>query len=275
MNSLGHLGKAAQGTIEPKEGQQERLNEQKERVASGEFNRPVDHDYICGCIDGRCGGKLRASSAGGTISLAVAEDLTSEVSTASIVDILRGINKKLTDEGLTVGDHIDDHSPEGKTGCGANDNLETIYGIMAYQGNAVRELVERMGIAVSDAVHKKLTTAAARRTSFSDPCKLIAALRESSDEAIDTLHGTHNEVVIALNTRAGTTLNHEALAVEFGENYEAFCVDAWAFEKSVQLIAQNPDDADEVYEKVVALAYYNAATALALCGPTMEIVTIN
>ena len=162
MNSLGHLGKAAQGAIEPKEGQQERLNEQKERVARGEFNRPVDHDYICGCIDGRCGGKLRASSAGGTISLAVTEDLTSEVSTASTVDILRSVTKKLADKSATVGDHIDDHSPEGKTGCGANDNLEAIYGIMAHQGNTVRELVERMGIAVSDVVHAKLTAAAAR-----------------------------------------------------------------------------------------------------------------
>ena len=275
MNSLGCLGKAAQGAIEPKEGQQERLNEQKERVASGEFNRPVDHDYICGCIDGRCGGKLRASSAGGTISLAVAEDLTSEVSTAPTVDILRSVTKKLADKGATVGDHIDNHSPEGKTGCGANDNLETIYGIMAHQGNTVRELVERMGIAVSDAVHAKLTAAAARRTSFSDPRELIAALREISDEAIDRLRGAHNETVIALNTRADTTLDHEALAVEFGENYEAFCIDAWAFEDSAKLIASDPEDAAEVHEKIVALAYYNAATALALCGSTMEIVTID
>ncbi len=124
-------------------------------------------------------------------------------------------------------------------------------------------------------MHAKLTAAAARRTSFSNPRELIAVLHESSDEAIDTLRGTHNEVVIALNTRAGTTLDHEALAAEFGENYEAFCVDAWAFENSARLIASNPEDATEVYEKIVALAYYNVATALALCGPTMEIVTIN
>ncbi len=61
----------------------------------------------------------------------------------STVDILRSVTEKLASKSANVGDHIDDHSPEGKTGCGANDNLEKIYGIMAYQGNAVRELVER------------------------------------------------------------------------------------------------------------------------------------
>ena len=104
---------------------------------------------------------------------------------------------------------------------------------------------------------------------------MIEVLRKSSDDAIDTLCGAHNETVIALNTRVGTTLNHEALAVEFGENYEAFCVDAWAFENSAKLIASDPEDAAEVHKKIVALAYYNAATALALCGSTMDIVTID
>ena len=78
MNFVTSLGSAANGSIEPKFEQHKKTPEVKERVANGEFLRDVDHQIICGCIDGRCGGQLRVSSAGGTISLMVMDDLTTK-----------------------------------------------------------------------------------------------------------------------------------------------------------------------------------------------------
>lgn len=275
--SFGKLGEVAKGSIEPQDGQRERLAEFKKDVGSGRFNSRVEHKYICGCIDGRCGGKLRASSAGGTISVAVMWDLTHDTTGKSTNDVLTEVigtlRTKAADRGdnVDIGDHVDDHSPENRTGCGALDNLEAEYGIMAVYGDEIRGIAARLGVDVSDDLHASLVAAAKGRIDFSDPKELIETLRSSSDDAVDTLTGPHKEVVIGINTIPGTTLDHKKLSEEYGDDYQAFCVDVWAIENTAELLAPNPKEA---HAMTVAAVYQNIATALVLCGSEMEIIAI-
>jgi hypothetical protein len=124
---------------------------------------------------------------------------------------------------------------------------------------------------VSDELHASLVAAAKGRIDFSDPKELIETLRSSSDDAVDTLTGPHKEVVIGINTIPGTTLDHKKLHEEYGDNYQAFCVDVWAIKNTAELRASSPE---EVQAMTVAAVYQNIATALALCGPKMEIIAI-
>jgi hypothetical protein len=111
---------------------------------------------------------------------------------------------------------------------------------------------------------------AASRTSFSPGRELLAAVTMHADEVfIDTLAGSHNEVVAILNTVPGTTLDRDALRHEFGEEYEAFNVDVWSFEEAARAISPTED---EVTQKVTALVYYNLATTMVLSGKKMRAV---
>lgn len=275
MNIVTRLGDAAEGSIQPRYDQLERQTEFTERVASGEFLRLVDHLIVCGCIDGRCGGKLRASSAGGTLTPMVMDDLTTKRFAGdddSTKSALENTIAYLEARNLPVGGHDDEHRDEEKTGCGANDKLPGIYGVLATKAEAIRQLAETLlGTPIDDSIHGSIVRSASERADFSVSTELRDVLAQK-DGRVDTLRGEHNEIIICVNNRAGTSLDHQALEDEFGSNYEAFCVDAWALENTAITIAQYPSDALEVQEKVVAAVYYNLATALTLCGPKMPIV---
>ncbi|PID31473.1 hypothetical protein CR983_00780 [Candidatus Saccharibacteria bacterium] len=274
------LGAAAEGSIAPSQAHHAQFADTKAKVLEGAFHRPTPSPVVSGCIDGRCGGQSRASSAGGTISLMVAADLTrggadERVATA---DMLRQTIERLHDRHLPIGDHDDDHTAGEKTGCGANDNLAKIYRVIAEKGDSIRDLARRLGfgeLVADDAVCRAIEQAAARRSTFSTPADLTRVLLDTPDAVVDTLHGEHNEAMIVINRRPDTTLDHQAMADAIGsEEFEAFDVDAWAFEDSARAVADDPDDSAEVSAKTTALLYYNLATALALCGPEMPIVTL-
>jgi len=283
INSLGTLGKCAQGAIEPRDNQQEHLSEMKERVASGEMYRSVSGDVAHVCIDGRrCGASdspndFGVCSAGATISLMVADDLTIKRfffdKTTTTNQALRATIEHLQKNDKMTGGHTDSSADAEKSGCGANDNMAVIYGVMTKCADKIRTIVEGSGLTVDDETHNQIIANARQRVDFSPSTELFASLRESGP--VYTLLGDHNEVVMVINKRAGTTLDRRALADEYGDQYGAFNVDVWAFESSARAIAENPKDRQEIKAKVVALAYYNIAAVLALCGPSIEIVTVD
>ncbi len=273
---LVRLGGAAEGMVQPDEWQLNRLNEVQPRLLDGEFHQNLTDTVASSCIDGRCGGQSRASSAGGTISLMVATDLTQAKSDRATADLLGETIDRLHGRHLPIGDHGDDHASGEKTGCGANDNLSKIYKVMATKGTAIRDLARQIGFAelvLDDEVCQSIEQASASRTEFSSPAELTKVLLNTPDATVDTLHGDHNEAMIVINTQKDTTLDHQLMADELGgEDFEAFDVDAWAFEASARAVADDPEDEAEVKAKMTALLYYNLATALTLCGPDMPVV---
>lgn len=273
------LGAYAKGTIQPRPDQQERLEEFTDRVARGEFHTPITSPAIipARCVDGRSaanGAPLPApNAAGGTESLFVADDLTTQRFTGQGSTTLTGYTNVvnfLRQAGYEVGGHTDTHAQGDKSGCGANDKLPDIYDFIAQNGPMLQELAVRLGVEVSGPTHDLLQANAAKRTQFSKGAELLAYLKQvARSEFVDTLEGEHNEVAAVINTVPQTTLDRAALAKEFGLNYQAFNVDVWAFEEAAKVLSGVQS---EVAAKVAAMVYYNLATTLVLAGPKLRVI---
>lgn len=267
------LGEYAEGSIEPREDQQERLEEFTQRVGSGEFHVSTDILLPCGCIDGRCGCSVKPNSAGGTESLMVADDLTTKRFDVdgTTKSAYQAVIASLQTMGEKVGGHDDPHAGGEKSGCGANDKLHLIYAMIVKRADHIKGLTEAIGITVNDTVHSMIVDNAMGRTEFSSGAELLDILDASGDDTVDHLVGDHNEVIAVINKRYGTTLDRDALEAEFGPNYEAFNVDAWAFEAGAKAVSETDD---ETNAKVAAMAYYNIATALVLGGTKLRVAVM-
>lgn len=271
------LGDLAEGTIEPRNDQVERLEEFTERVGGGEFHVATNETMPAGCIDGRCGCSLKPTSAGGTETLMVADDLINKQfkgNDESTATAFANIVRFLRSNGRSVGGHDDERHNDLKTGCGANDKLSLIYAMIGKRAAEIRALAESIGVEVDDRTHETIVGNAGGRTEFSNGTELYDVLDEAiGADAIDHLYGEHNEVLAVINKRVGTTLDRDVLELEFGPNYEAFNVDVWAFQEAANVISTT-DDGDEAQQKVAAMAYYNLATALVLGGPGLRVVVL-
>ena len=267
------LLETAVGTIEAGPEQQERLNELTERLSSGEFHAPVESTDMCKCIDGRSGGYgLYPNSAGGCESLMVADDLTFKKfagESSETVDEFRAMTDFLRQQQIEIGVHTDSHADGDASGCGANDKLPIIYEYIAQRSEVLRKLSKKLGVEVPDSVHEMIVQNAAERQTFSTGRELLKVVEETGSAHIETLEGVHNEVAAVINTVEGSTLDRMALQQEFGETYQAFNVDVWAFESAAQAISQSNE---EKQANVAAMVYYNLATAHVLCGPNMRVV---
>ncbi len=262
----------AAGTIAPVEYDQATIDV-VEGLMYGEFHVSTNKNTVCKCIDGRdCEDGLEGpNSAGGSLSLLVADDLTDRqfINAEEPLDV--GMERLVTDfteRGIPIGMHTDTHADEhsDKSGCGANDSIQKIYGILVDKADLMRNLTETiLETTIDDAAHDSIIQKAAQRVEFSTGKKVhAAATRLAEEETTEKLVGDHNEIVAILNKRSGTTLDRSTLSPR-----QAFNIDVWAFEESAREISGN--GADILTPKVFAMMYYNIATAHALCGPSMKV----
>lgn len=275
------LGAAAKGSIEAGPEQQERLEEFTQRVGSGEFHRPVPErmTITVRCVDGRIPesgmGPLGPNSAGGSESIFVADDLTTQRyagENGTTLEAYTNTLNALLAKGLPIGGHTDSHAANERSGCGANDKLPAIYAYIAENADGMRELAAQIGVDVDVEDHELIVGNAAARQEFSAGADLLAVLREKAKaEYIDQLEGDHREVLTVINLRPGVTLDRDALRAEYGEMYEAFNVDVPALAEAAALTSESPE---ETRQKFLAMVYYNIATAAVLSGPRMRVVVL-
>ncbi len=262
------------GTIEAKEHQQERLEELTDRLRTGEFHVETEITLPCGCMDGRCGCTIKPNTAGGTLSIFVADDLTTKRFAGEDDSTLEGyknIVQLVKASGHKAGGHDETYDSGAKTGCGASDRLELIYGFMATDSEVLRDIALELGIEVSDDEHDSITNAAAERTNFSSSKDLLKVIADDPEIEVDHARGKHNEVIAIINTKEGTTLDRDALEAEFGPDYEAFNVDVWSFEAAAELTSISEEEAKQ---KFIAMVYYNLATSHVLCGKKMRVIVL-
>lgn len=266
------LGAAATGTIEARPDQAEYLDELTERVGSGEFHKTLTEASLAKCIDGRLDTSTpidAANSAGGSYSHVVAEALMHDAATP-FVELETRVFNQLRDQAIALGVHTDTHAHGDKSGCGADDRLPEIFAKISDQQEAVRQMAEvTLGQIIDDEMHRKLVENAANRSDFGTGAGNLRAAKDAG-AAVETLEGDHNEVLSVINLRGNTTLDREALAAEFPD-HQVFNIDAWAFMQAAEATAA---DDTEALEKIVALTYYNFATALVLAGPSMRVTIL-
>jgi hypothetical protein len=280
------FGDNAQGKIEARDDQQERLQEFTERLLAGEFHTEIRWDETLGkmilvrCVDGRTPDgepqPLGPNSAGATESLFVADDLTTKRFKSEDGTTLGGYKNTvnfLVGAGYAVGGHTGEHAHDNVSDCGANDKLGPIYSYMTENADVLRKMAKDLGVNVSDETHNLIIGNASARTQFSAGKELLDVTKANAKkEFYDNVQGNHNEVIVAINTEPGTTLDRTAIKQEFGPSYQAFNVDVWAFPEAAQAISITEEEAEQ---KTVALTYYNLATALVLSGGKMRVGTVD
>lgn len=156
------------------------------------------------------------------------------------------------------------------SGCGANDKLPAIYDFIATHGADLRRMAAQLGVELDDATHDMLVSNAVGRTQFSDGSELLNDLKTTPDAKVAELEGAHREVIVAVNTKFGTTLDREALRAAYPD-LQAFNVDAWSFVTTARLLTDDPQEASEL---AAAMTYYNLATACVLAGKSMRVVVV-
>ncbi|MDB5184033.1 MAG: hypothetical protein JWO07_714 [Candidatus Saccharibacteria bacterium] len=269
----------AVGTIQPDDSQQERLEEFTNRITSGEFHKQTDARIVCDCVDGRCGaaGALMPNAAGGSESITVADDLTTKSFQLgpddSTLDQYKATLAFLNRNDEPIGGHTCEGIGNDASGCAANDKLPAVYSFMAQHGDVLRDLAEQLGVKINEQTHLLITSNASARDEFSNGPDLLDALRSQSGSRVSTLKGSHREVLVAVNTKFGTTLDRDAVADEFGDNYQAFNVDVWAFPESAKLCSYFGGD-HEADQKVAAMVYYNLAVAHVIGGKNLRVVVV-
>jgi hypothetical protein len=274
MQDIGTLGEAARGSIEPTEVQLQRLDQLVVGVQSWEYFVQTGALIPYGCMDGRPGGRLVPCAAGGTLSLVVAADLvgSQDAKDVSTAELTRNVFRTLDARDFPVGDHSAEGATGDSSGCGANDNLRAIYSLLQDTSEEVRQLAGIFGVRPTDEDHSELMANAARRTEFSSGSDVLQAMRdESPAENIDTLRGKHQEALIVINKRRGTVLDRDRIAQDYGDDMQLFVIDAWTFEDAAKALYPGADEAI-LQRAVTAIAYYQIATALTLCGPGMRVV---
>ena len=250
-----------------------------EDISIGAFNYSVAGLIPCKCIDGRtCQNATEGpNAAGGTESLFVADDLTTKrfaTEDGSVTGGMHRLIESLRGKGLEIGGHGDDSTakPEDASGCGANDKLPFIYDMITRKHDVIKKYVEAiLGEPVFDETEQMIIDNARVRVDFSSGKDVLNVLGSAENAHIEQLEGAHKEVVAAINLRANTTLSRQLLKEKYGEDYQAFNVDAWSFRRAAEAMAESED---EIRQKVIAMTYYNVATALVLCGPQMRVVVV-
>lgn len=275
----GILGADAIGSIEPDAEKRPRLDEYIRDIEGGAYHGEANSLVPCGCIDGRYGCRMRPDSAGGTLTMTVADDLTYQRfggSKFSMAELVRRTFVHLKQQGYAVGGHTTDyHVGFEMSGCGASDNLSDIYRVMGDKSEVIRRMARRFGIRPSEQDHTMIVARALERSTFSSGLEVLDTMRAVAGEAvIDTLHGGHHEVLVIINKRSGMTLDRDALRGRYGDEYQAFNIDVWSFAPGAHALL-SPDVSNEQVQGVVtAMVYYNLATVLTLCGPRMRVAIL-
>ncbi len=187
----------------------------------------------------------------------------------------------------TVHVHRDDHAHGEDAGCAAADKVSAIFTIIAQHGEQLRSLATELGLGSdsSDEAHQQIIHHAADESKLvmASGNKLVtmvdAQLAKNTDDTdeptgahTDILHGNHHEAAVVMNQRVGTTLDRQALAQEFDQQYQAFNIDTWAFAPSAE--ALYPGDPTAQQYATTAMLYYNLAAIMALCGPRMTVTVL-
>lgn len=288
---VGELGSAAVGTIGP-----------AQRIASGELTNDEVDTFAAAVANGEfdtaVSQELGPCAAGGTFTLVIADALTHGRFTQpgdkaadhakrmyawlqSYADspdnrlIIprqcvdgRGVAEDSKPSPYIIGDHDSDH---GTDDCGAQKRLGDILGYVADNADTLRAVAEREGVFVDDVTHVMIASNARLLLDagyVSTGNELRAAYTEvAGEESIARLEGHHNEVVARKNRNPQITLDREAIKARRGLGLQSFEVDAGVFPAAANVIAL---DEQSAHQLVVAMEYYNTATALVLSEPSLR-----
>lgn len=252
---------------------------------SDEFYDEITDFMPACCVDGRhrqdgeC--RLGANAAGGAFSLVAADMLTTQtfkLDAQTTAQYAEGFFSYLNSvyPGKYGGHDADQvKNPEANSGCGAVDRMSDVIALIADHGDALHAAATSLGM---DITQDDMDVIAARAQQIkqqqglavSNGKEMMSKLKDATGDGVETLTGKHNEVVVMVNDREGTTLNRAKIRARYGDTLQAFNYDRWAMRKAVHAISQNVEQ-DEARLKLAAADIYNLAVACTLAGPSLRV----
>lgn len=235
------------------------------------------------CVDGREDAEdvpLAPNAAGGSYSMVIGEALIDASALIANNETSASHGKKmfksLVVNKYEVGAHIDNHATPEKCGCGACDRQAEIITFLAENIEELSTKAGGLGVQIEESLQAKIKTNANSLIAanyVSSGNDMIESVKEvAGDSSVQTLQGSHNEVVLAVNVnQVGKTLNRNAIREKFGNDYQAFNLDFWALKNGIKAISVNESEANE---KLAAAVLYNIATACVLAGPSLRVVVV-
>ncbi len=261
----------------------------------GEHYVPATQNIIGACMDGRPGSTAEAvpNGAGGGLLYLVTDRLV-RGNSDSINEANARVLGRIGQIPATVHVHRDDYAHGEDAGCAAADKVGAIFTIIAQHGEQLRSLATELGLGSdsSDEAHQQIIRHAADESklvmaSGNDLVAMVDAQLTKSAEPTgahtDILRGNHHEAAVVMNQRTKTTLDrqalaqefdqqYQALAQEFDQQYQAFNIDTWAFAPSAEALYPGNPTAQQY--ATTAMLYYNLAAIMALCGPCMTVTVL-
>lgn len=195
-----------------------------------------------------------------------------------------------------LGGHISDHAQPGRTGCGKIDSQPTSLRVMSdpYTRPIMRDLAftlvkDDIDPASFAAIHQEIIDELEHITQpeFMDfylhkdddgeylyRDVIMAGVRKHSGaEAIQTMHGEHKEIVLAINKRSGRTFNNSLFAHDSGNEAQAFNIDYWNMVAEAQALF--PASRHQRDKFLIAYAMDQLATGMVLTAGDQEVLVLN
>lgn len=256
-------------------------------LAQGTWLTGTAFDVPTMCIDGRpaehSGTEGRATewgprTAGATVGLWVAANLAGREESPLIDPHV--FTDTLIEASIPVGIHGATGAEPPLTGCGAADNLPAILAHLLELAERIRSLLPifaaEPGLWDPEMARRSQQLLASLHAPSEDTFSGHAALNKIAKSAgakILVLSGDHEESLIVLNRRLGTTIDTQRLAEHYDPAPQVFVVDKWSFKPAARMINSLFPQLD-LDRLVTAQAAFNAATLLTLGSSSLPLVDV-
>ena len=282
--------------------------------------RNLDRYYIASshqagvrCIDGRCvdhyGERpdtaterlLGAQTAGGTVVSALCDrisgfDDVEESDGYNLVKDVHQFRQRFIDAGFVPGGHIDDHSPENMTGCGAIDKVPEILSKITNPNNQkqVRHLAkmilgENYDSGVIDAILGRLLSLQGAADDYFQKDEsgdygyrndAIKSIKDSNPDYVPELTGVHKEIGLAINFVRDTTFHTDQFSTDNEGKLQLFGYDFWYTVELAEKLYP-VDSEDEITNKqneslrqrfIATKTVFSIGTCMTLTDGTLELI---
>jgi len=265
------------------------------------------------CIDGRCvecyGERpdtavdrlLGAQTAGGTVVSALCDRVAGfdDVEDADDATLLQDVNqfrRLFIEIGFVPGGHIDDHSPENMTGCGAIDKVPEILSKVTDPNNQkqVRHLAKMIlgehydSELIDSLLGRLLSLQGAANEYFQKEdngeygyrTEAIKRIQESNPDFVPRLTGAHKEVGLAVNFVKNTTFYTDQFSTDNAGDMQLFGYDFWytvdLAEKLYPIDSENDVDRktnEKLRQRFIATkTLFAIGTSMTLTDGTLELI---
>ncbi len=180
-----------------------------------------------------------------------------------------------------LGTHTGPREDDSQCGCGAADGLAVILGNLLDHRDDIRLLLPPFLVEAADFDRgfilraKQLLLYINTESASVSPLgpRLVGFASSQPKTKALKLLGEHQESLILLNNRVGTTVDSPSLRRAYNPKPQIFAVDSWAFTPAAEAIVEILPNLD-VERLRLGQAAFNAASLITLCSAALPVIEV-